>query len=69
VLVKILEIMLELGMTILMVEQNVGIVIKVIDRPRARINGEVIFSEETRKSRSSNGNWKNCSRENQVKGK
>jgi branched-chain amino acid transport system ATP-binding protein len=45
VLAKIHEIRVQLGMTILLIEQNVGQALKVTDRAVVLINGEVVLTE------------------------
>ena len=54
VLAKIHEIRVQLGMTILLVEQNVGQALKVTDRAVVLINGEVALTEENPKDLLSN---------------
>jgi branched-chain amino acid transport system ATP-binding protein len=49
VLAKIHEIRVQLGMAILLVEQNVGQALKVTDRAVVLINGEVALIEENPK--------------------
>lgn len=54
VLAKIHEIRVKLGMSILLVEQNVGQALKVTDRAVVLINGEVTLIEENPKKMLSN---------------
>lgn len=55
VLAKIHEIRVQLGMTILLVEQNVGQALKVTDRAVVLINGEVALTEANPSDLLSNG--------------
>ena len=54
VLAKIHEIRVKLGMSILLVEQNVGQALKVTDRAVVLINGEVTLIEENPKEMLTN---------------